>query len=258
MTHVLVIDHDRQLCQQLNEHLIREGLTVRFAHDGLSGLASALSGLHDVVVVDEGVPELSGTQLIRRLRTHSAIGVLLLGVRAEEANRIVGLECGADDYLAKPFSPRELVAHIRAISRRLTSSFTTYFGPAPEYLQVGDLEMDEGARTCRRSGELIELTTAEFQLLSALLRCSGRVVHRKDLTKRVLDREYFPTDRSIDVLASNLRRKLGRLPDGTERICAVRSVGYMYARPVVSHLLASERDVLCHGNLQGTCKFTSY
>src|SRR6516164_10555216 len=247
MTRVLVIDHDRQLCQQLNEHLLREGLTVRFAHDGMSGLACALSGQHDLVVLDEEVPELTGIQLIRRLRAHSGIGVVLLSARAEEQDKVVGLECGADDYLAKPFSPRELVARIRAISRRLTISLPV--NSAPEYLQVGDLQLDEGARTCRRKGELIKLTTAEFDLLSALLRSSGRVVHRKDLTKRVLDREYSPIDRSIDVLASNLRRKLRRLPDGAERICAVRSVGYMYARPVASHLLASERDVLCHGNL---------
>jgi len=238
MTRVLVIDQDRQLCQQLNEHLIREGLTVRFAHDGLSGLASALSGQHDLVVVDEGVPESTAIQVIRRLRAHSVIGVLLLGARAEETNKIVGLECGADDYLAKPFSPRELVARIRAISRRLTSS--RYVGAAPEYLKVGDVDLDEGARTCRRNGELIELTTAEFELLAVLLRCSGRVVHRKDLTKRVLDREYSPLDRSIDVLASNLRRKLGRLLGGTERIRAVRSVGYLYARPVASRLPAGE------------------
>src|SRR6516225_6244041 len=122
MTRVLVIDHDRQLCQQLNEHLLREGLTVRFAHDGMSGLASALSGQHDLVVLDEGMPELTGIQLIRRLRARSSIGVLLLSARAEEEDKIEGLECGADDYLAKPFSPRQLVARIRAISRRLASS----------------------------------------------------------------------------------------------------------------------------------------
>ena len=238
MTRVLVIDHDRQLCQQLNEHLLREGLTVRFAHDGMSGLASALSGQHDLVVLDEAVPQLTGIQLIRRLRAQSSIGVVLLSARAEEEDKIVGLECGADDYLAKPFSPRELVARIRAISRRLASSPTSNPSAAPEYLQVGDLELDEGARNCRRTGELIKLTTAEFDLLSTLLRSSGRVVHRKDLTKRVLDRDYSPFDRSIDVLASNLRRKLGRLPDGTERIRALRNVGYLYAHPA-SHLLAS-------------------
>ena len=238
MTRVLVIDHDRQLCQQLNEHLLREGLTVRFAHDGMSGLACALSGQHDLVVLDEEVPELPGIQLIRRLRAHSGIGVVLLGARAEEEDKVVGLECGADDYLAKPFSLRELVARIRAVSRRLTSSLTSNLNTPPGYLQIGDLELDEGARTCRRNAELIKLTTAEFDLLSALLRSSGRVVHRKDLTKRVLDREYSPIDRSIDVLASNLRRKLGRMPDGTERIRAVRSVGYLYPHPA-SHLLAS-------------------
>jgi len=238
MTRVLVIDHDRQLCQQLNEHLLREGLTVRFAHDGMSGLASALSGQHDLVVLDEAVPELTGIQLIRRLRAHSSIGVVLLSARAEEEDKIVGLECGADDYLAKPFSPRELVARIRAISRRLASSLTSNPSAEPEYLQVGDLELDEGARTCRRNGELIKLTTAEFDLLSTLLHSSGRVVHRKDLTKRVFDRDYSPIDRSIDVLASNLRRKLGRLPDGTERIRGLRNVGYLYAHPA-SNLLAS-------------------
>jgi len=231
MIRVLVIDRDQSLCQQLEEHFIRANMTVKFAHDGKSGLRFALFGEHDLVVVDISSWELSGLQAIKQLRTDSEIGVLILSNRAEETDKILGLEGGADDYLAKPFNPRELVARIHAICRRLRPWLTSAFVPAPEYLKVGDVALDGGLRTCRRNAEMIDLTTAEFDLLSVLLRCCGRVMHRRDLSKRILEREYVPYDRSIDVHVSNLRRKLGALPDGTERIRAIRNVGYLYAHP---------------------------
>jgi len=243
MTRVLVIEHDRQFCQQLTEHLSQEGISVKFAHDSLSGSALALSRQYDLVVWNVELPEFRGTQLIRFLRTYSDMGVLLLSSGAAEMDKIVGLECGADDYLVKPFNPQELVARIRAIGRHLTKSRSSSVTPMPEYFHVGDLLLDEGTRTCRRNGTLVELTTAEFNLLSTLLRWRGRVVHRRDLSKRVLDREHSPIDRSIDVLACNLRRKLGRLPDGTERIRGVRSVGYMYAHPAASQHLLQEMSL---------------
>src|SRR5215469_3654341 len=155
MTRVLVIEQDRQFCQQLNEHLSREGILVKFAHDNMSGSAFALSGQYDLVVLNDELPEFKSIQLIRLLRTHSGIGVLLLSSGTEETDKIVGLECGADDYLVKPFNPRELVARIRAIARRLTGSLSSSFSPMPEYFQVGDLLLDEGTRTCRRNGALV-------------------------------------------------------------------------------------------------------
>lgn len=239
MTRVLVIDDDRRLCQLIGEHLIGEGMTATFAHDGKSGLTSVLSGKHDLVVLDVMLPEL-GLQMIKQLRAHAGIGVLMVSARGEDLDKIIGLECGADDYLAKPFNPRELVARIRAISRRLKPSLARNFMPEPEYLELGDLALDEGTRTCRRNGETIDLTTAEFDLLSVLLRWNGRAIHRSDLLKRVLDREYSPIDRSIDVLASSLRRKLGPLPDSTQRIRSVRNVGYMYAHSAAPPALVGE------------------
>jgi two-component system response regulator CpxR len=230
MTRVLVIDDDRKLCRLLQEYLIREGMTVHLAHDGRSGLRSALSGQHDLVVLDLALPELTGLQVIKELRESSEVGVVLLTAGGEEVDRIIGLECGADDYLAKPFNPRELLARIRAISRRLKPAFPCELVPEPECLAIGDLALDEGTRTCRRNGEDIHLTTAEFNLLSVFLRRRGRVIHREELSKQVLGREYSPFDRSIDVHVSNLRRKLGALPDGTKRIRGVRSIGYIYVR----------------------------
>jgi len=231
MVRVLVIDRDQNLCRQFEEHFIRAGMTGRFAHDGKSGLRLALSGEHELVVVDMSSWESFGLQAIKQLRTDSDVGVLLLSDRAEEMDKILGLECGADDYLTKPCNPRELVARIHAIHRRLKPWLISSFVPTPEYLKVGDVALDGGSRTCRRNAEVIYLTTAEFDLLSVLLRCCGRVMHRRDLSKRVLEREYVPYDRSIDVHVSSLRRKLGALPDGTERIRAIRNVGYLYAHP---------------------------
>jgi len=231
MIRVLVIDRDLNFCRQLEEHFIRAGMKVKFAHDGKSGLRLALSGEHDLVVVDISSWELPGLQAIKQLRTNSQVGVVILRDLAEETDKILGLECGADDYLATPFDPRELLARIHAIYRRLRPWVTSAGAPPPEYLKVGDVALDGGSRTCRRNAEVIDLTTAEFALLAVLLRCCGHVLHRRDLSKWILEREYVPYDRSIDVHVSSLRRKLGALPDGTERIRAIRNVGYLYAHP---------------------------
>jgi two-component system response regulator CpxR len=141
------------------------------------------------------------------------------------------LEYGADDYIPKPFNPRELVARIRAVLRRLKPRPQEYGTWTAEQLELGDLELDKGTRICRRSGTTIELTTAEFNLLEMLVKASGRVFPRQDLFRAVLDREFSPFDRSIDAHVSHLRRKLGPLPDGTQRIRTVRNIGYLYAQP---------------------------
>jgi two-component system response regulator CpxR len=238
MNRVLVIDHDREFCRFLKDHLVREEMTVHFAHDGRSGLTSALSGQFDVVALEVALPGLTGLQVIKQLRANCGVGVMVLTDRGEEMDGIIGLEYGADDYLAKPVNPREFVARIRAISRRLKCLLASEFAPAPEYLEIGDLTLDEGTRTCCRNGEVIELTTVEFDLLSVLLRRSGRVIHRKELLKQVFDREYSPFDRTIDVHVSNLRRKLGALSNGTERIRGVRNIGYSYVVSAAPQSLA--------------------
>ena len=232
MLRILVVDDDREVCHLLNMCLTREGMNVQVAHDGRSGVKLALSGQHDLVVLDVMLPQLTGLQMLKELRINSPIGVLMLTARGEEVDRIIALEYGADDYLAKPFNPRELVARIRALERRLRPWPDGEIARAPERFQIDDLILDEGTRTCRREQELIDLTTAEFELLSFFLRCSGRIVNRKELSKQVLGREWSPFDRSVDVHVSNLRRKLGALSEGTERIRAIRNVGYIYARAV--------------------------
>ena len=238
MLRVLVIDDDRELCQLVSVCLLREGMKVEVAHDGRSGLNFALLGQHDLVILDVMLPELTGFQVLKQLRSSSRIGVLMLTARGEEGDRIMGLEYGADDYLSKPFSAGELVARIRALARRLKHWPDGEMGQAPERLEIDDLVLDEGSRTCRRNGEIIDLTTVEFDLLSLFLRCSGRTVHRKELSRQVLDRDWSPFDRSIDVHVSNLRRKLGSLPDGTERIRGIRNIGYIYARAVATQSIA--------------------
>lgn len=238
MLRILVIDDDRELCQLVSVCLLREGMKVQVAHDGRSGLTLGLSGQHDLAILDVMLPELTGLQVLKQLRSSSPIGVLMLTARGEEVDRIEGLEYGADDYLSKPFSARELVARIRALARRLKPRPDGEIGRIPGRLEIDDLVLDEGARTCRRNGKSIDLTTAEFDLLSLFLRCSGRAVHRNELSKQVLDRDWSPFDRSIDVHVSNLRRKLGVLPDGTERIRGIRNIGYIYARAVAAQSVA--------------------
>jgi DNA-binding response OmpR family regulator len=242
-TRVLVIDENRETCELLEAHLAREGITVHFAHDGKSGLTQGLSGEHDFVILDLKLPQLAGLEVTKQLRAHSTVGILILSDRSDKVDNIIGLEFGADDYLIKPFNPSELLARIRAISRRRTPWLVRESGLTPEHMEVDDLCLDGGSRTCRRKAELIDLTTVEFDLLTVFLCCSGRILHRKDLLKKVSDREYCPFDRSIDVHVCNLRRKLGPLPDGTKRIRGVRRVGYVYVRATPSDAGISETPV---------------
>lgn len=239
MPNVLLVDDDRELCSLLRTCLVREGMKVDLAHDGRSGLKLALSGEHDLAILDVMLPEMNGLQVLKQLRASSSMGVLMLTARGEEVDRIVGLEYGADDYLAKPCSPRELVARIHALSRRLNPTASKEHLRAPECIEIEDLAVDEGTRTCRRNGEMIDLTTAEFDLLAYFMRHSGRTIHRRELLKHVLERQWSPFDRSIDVHVSNLRRKLGNLPDGTERIRGVRNMGYLFSRRASAHSMVT-------------------
>jgi DNA-binding response OmpR family regulator len=238
MDRVLIIDDDPELCALVRECLGEEGLFVESVHDGKHGLERSLSGRYDIVVLDVVLPGMGGMHVLQKLRATSRVGVLMLSARCDELDRILGLEYGADDYLPKPFNPRELVARIRAVLRRLKPGAQDHGPWTREHLQVGDIELDRGTRTCRRGGEVIELTTIEFDLLEVLMKASGRVLARKDLFRTGLDREFSPFDRSVDVHIGHLRRKLGQLPDGTPRIRTVRNVGYLYAQPTIAILQA--------------------
>lgn len=230
MNNLLIIDDDTELCELLSDYLTPEGFTVQSVHNGEAGAALVLSGRHDLVVLDVMLPGLNGFEVLRRIRSASQIPVLMLTARGDDVDRIVGLEMGADDYLPKPFNPRELVARIRAIQRRAVA-VPEGFQSAPEpeaRLVVGDLDLNPVTRILVRSGERLELTAVEFSLLQILLRQPGRVASRDDLAETVLGRKLELFDRSIDVHVSSLRKKLGRLPDGRERISSVRGVGYQY------------------------------
>jgi len=225
MNKVLIIDDDEELCDLVSEYLTVEGFETTSVHDGEVGLDRALSGEYDLAILDVMLPKINGFDVLRNLRAKSGLPVLMLTARGDDMERIVGLEIGADDYLPKPFNPRELVARLRAILRRASDDGD----PAPaEKLAVDDLELSASSRSVRRTGEELPVTSVEFDLLSALLRDAGKVVKKEDLSENVLERRLSPYDRSLDMHISNLRKKLGLRADGSERIKTVRSVGYIY------------------------------
>ena len=219
-TQLLLIDDDTELCAMLGEYLAPEGFTVTALHDGESGARTALSGAFDVVVLDVMMPRLNGIDALRRIRMSSSVPVLMLTAKGDDVDRIVGLELGADDYLPKPFNPRELVARLRAILRRgVTASEKTR-------VNAGPLVMRPGERTADWRGEALDLTSTEFNLLEVLARHAGHVVSKAHLAEQALGRKLTRFDRSIDMHMSKLRNKLGLLDDGRSPIQTVRGVGY--------------------------------
>jgi two-component system response regulator CpxR len=227
---VLIIDDDTELCELLVEYLGREGFAAEAVHDGETGAVRALASEWALVILDVMLPRRSGLDVLRHVRATSPVPVIMLTARGDEVDRVVGLELGADDYLPKPFSPRELVARMRAVLRRGPNVLRAA-GDRERMVRLGDVVLDTGARTVRRGGEDVHLTGAEYALLEALVRAAGTVVGREALSRAVLGRRPGAFDRSLDVHASGLRRKLGPLPEGGERIKAVRGSGYFYVAP---------------------------
>jgi two-component system response regulator CpxR len=191
-------------------------------------LEKAISGTYDLAILDVMLPKMNGFDVLRNLREKSKLPVLMLTARGDDMERIVGLEIGADDYLPKPFNPRELVARIRAILRRVAENGDEKGAASGEKIQVEDVEVSISARSAKRAGEDLNLTAVEFDLLAALLREAGKVIKKEDLSETVLDRKLSPFDRSLDMHISNLRKKLGERAGGEERIKTIRSVGYIY------------------------------
>jgi two-component system response regulator CpxR len=229
MDQILIIDDDVALCELVTEYLEPLGFQIESVHRGDAGAERALTGKHSLVVLDVMLPGLNGFEVLRRIRAESKIPVLMLTARGDDVDRIVGLEIGADDYLPKPFNPRELTARIRAILRRTTPDALSDQA-SEKRVCVGDVELDSGTRAISRAGENVELTAVEFDLLEKLLRAAGQIVTREELSKHVLGRSSSPFDRSIDMHISNLRKKLGSGVDANERIKTVRGVGYIYAQ----------------------------
>lgn len=230
MVRILLVDDDVALCNLLIEFLGRAGYEVEAVHDGREALERALSGDYDATILDLMLPGLNGFEVLQQIRAKSHIPVLILTAAGEEIDRIVSLEVGADDCLPKPFNPRELTARLNAVLRRARRRASQDTGPF-EYLKHADLLIDPAARTVRCADSFLHLTTAEFDLLQVLLKNAGQVVTREQLAQDALGRSFSPTDRSIDLHISHLRRKLGRFTDGSERIKAIRGVGYMCAYP---------------------------
>jgi DNA-binding response OmpR family regulator len=226
---ILIIDDDTELCELITEYLEDEGLDVDSVHDGVAGVERCLSNEPDLVILDVMLPGLGGFAVLSKIRETSKVPVIMLTARGEEVDRIVGLEMGADDYLPKPFNPRELVARIRAILRRTAG--TAGAGEESAMIVIDDLEMDIGSRRVSCSLGDVDLTGAEFAVLETLVRAAGTVVSRDELSRRALGRRASAFDRSLDVHLSNLRKKLGQLPGGGERIKTVRGVGYLYVKP---------------------------
>jgi len=216
------VDDDAELCSLLSEFLAREGFTVECAHDGPGGLERALQPGIDLVLLDVMLPGMDGFEILRRLRPKSKVPVMMLTARGEDVDRIVGLELGADDYLPKPFNPRELVARLRAILRR--------YEPRPAVsgqLEINGVSLDTGTRQVHSGGQPVELTTFEFDVLEVLMRAAGRVVSRDELMENFYNRKATPYDRSIDMHVSHLRKKLER---GETLIKTIRGVGYQFCR----------------------------
>jgi two-component system response regulator CpxR len=232
MDRLLVIDDDVELCRLLRSYLEAERFQVEEVHDGEQGVVRSLSGNHVLIILDVMLPGMSGIEVLRRVRIESSIPILILTARGEEVHKIVGLEVGADDYLLKPFNPRELVARIRALLRRASqlSPRGMKLSLHPP-ITVGTLLLSKDTREVRRGDETLELTVVEFNLLEILMQSAGRVVSREELVKIVQGRAFNPLDRSIDIHVSHLRKKLGPAPNGREWIKTARGVGYLFTNP---------------------------
>jgi DNA-binding response OmpR family regulator len=234
---ILLIDDDKELCTILQGYLARYGFEVSTENSGDTGLQRALNGEFALVLLDVMLPGIDGFEVLRRLRASSKVSVLLLTARGEDVDRIVGLEMGADDYLPKPFNPRELLARIRAILRRSAAS-----QPEPtaiRRLAVASLELDNGARSATCSSIELDLTNVEFDLLRALMEAPGRILTREYLSEIVLNRKFSPFDRSLDTHVCHLRRKLDDAAQQGDRIKTIRSVGYQLTVSAVGEIAES-------------------
>jgi DNA-binding response OmpR family regulator len=228
-TRLLVIDDDRKLCGLIAEYLRPFGFRASAAHSGPEGLALLGSGEFDVVLLDVMLPGLDGFEVLRRIRAVSAVPVLMLTALGDETDRVLGLESGADDYLPKTFSSRELLARLRAVLRRAALRPAEPANVADVEWRCGDLYLNESRHLATQGDRPLDLTPVEFSLLAALLRARGRVCTRERLMEEIREREFEAFDRSIDVHVSALRRKLGDDARDPRIIRTVRAVGYQLA-----------------------------
>lgn len=223
MANILLIDDDKEFCQLLGEFFKTENIQVTFAHDGKTGINTILAGQNDVVVLDIMMPPPNGIEVLKKVREQSNVPIIMLTARGDDVDRIVGLELGADDYLAKPCNPRELLARIHAVLRR--TRLPKY--EQPEVITIGDLVLDTGTRKVTVDSELLELTSTQFSVLEQLMRHAGNVISKEELTEIVLNRKLDAFDRSIDMHVSNIRKLLKEV-SGKQPIKTIRNVGYQF------------------------------
>ncbi len=221
--HILLIDDDPALSEMLTEYLAGDGIRTTVAFSGPAGVGAALSGQFDAVILDIMLPGMDGSEVLRRIRQASSVPVIMLTAKGGDVDRVIGLEMGADDYIAKPYFPRELVARLRAVLRRQRE-------PAPPppnpIFRSGRLELSPGKREVLWDGKPFDLTTSEFDLLEILIRAGDQVSSKDALSLKVLGRPRETYDRSVDVHVSNLRKKLGTTTGDSAEIETVRGFGY--------------------------------
>lgn len=225
---VLLVDDDVELVDMLRAYMEGEGFEVTVAHDAEAGIAAALSATCQLVVLDVMMPRMSGIEALTAIRKTSRVPVLMLTARGDDADRIAGLELGADDYVPKPCTPRELVARVRAILRRTQPGEGA--GDTAATIEAGPLKLFPGQRRAECSGKPLDLTSTEFNLLEALARHAGQPVSKDTLSELALGRPLTRFDRSIDVHVSSIRRKIGTMPDGRSWIQTVVRQGYQLVK----------------------------
>jgi DNA-binding response OmpR family regulator len=228
MTRVLLVDDDTNLSAMLAEYLAQDGFEVQCVEDGATGVYEALTGQYSIVVLDVMMPSMNGVEVLRRIRARSKIPLLMLTARGDDVDRIIGLELGADDYVAKPCTPRELVARLKAILRRTEPAATPRNLSDP--LVVGPLSIWPERRVAQWGNTVLEMTGTEYNLLEVLTRHAGHVVSKSDLSEQALGRPLVRFDRCIDVHISSIRHKLPDRSDGQSWIRTVRGMGYQLIR----------------------------
>jgi two-component system response regulator CpxR len=227
---VLLIDDDVELCELMREFFSARGMGVEAIHDGRLGLARALSGEHHLLLLDVMLPGLDGFEVLRQVRRRSLVPIIMLTARTARADRVAGLDSGADDYLPKPFEPEELIARIRAVLRRSSRAKLGLSGP--DVLEVNGVKLVPGTREVWCGGIPVEITTTEFDILELIVRSAGRIISRNELSSAIYRRPASAQDRSLDVHVSHLRRKLGMLGG---LIRTIRGVGYLFCAEVGEH-----------------------
>ncbi|MBF0147869.1 MAG: response regulator transcription factor [Magnetococcales bacterium] len=231
MYRLLLVDDDRKFCSMLSQFLEGEGFTCESVHDGPSALEKATHTEFDVLILDVMMPKMNGFEVVRRLRKTRGTPVIMLTARGDEQDAIIGLEIGADDYLAKPCNPKVLSARLRAVLRR-TDGGSQVVLESRESVTVGDVMIHPGSRQVMVGGRSVDLTSTEFKILEVLIRTPGTVVGKETLSLKGLNRKLIPYDRSIDFHIGSLRRKLGLGYDQAPRIITIRNEGYLFSVPM--------------------------